>query len=309
MPWRKILAFSFCLFLSAIFWFIQVYRQTFTETFNIPVKYVGVPDSVAFDTDLPADLQVTIRDNGYSLFKYYFTKRNDTISINVADVVRYSPTKVLQGTSLFQIIKEELLSSSDLLDYSPSSILFYYTPLQEKKIPVIFDGQIFLDPEYILNGDITINPDSVTVYGSKDVLSSMKYVYTVSDTITNLKSDKPLTYALKSIHNVKFVPANVLVTVPIDKYTQKDVMVPITCVGLPKGINARFFPSSVKVSFWVGVSNYDKITSDDFTIQFDYEELKVLKDAFVSLRILSSPDYVRNLTMNPSEAEFVFEKE
>lgn len=309
MPWRRILAFCFCLLLSAIFWFIQVYRQNFTETFSIPVSYINVPDSIVFDYDLPPIIEVSIRDNGYNLFKHYFTKRHDTITIDVSDIVKYLPTKILQGVSLYQVIKDNLLSSSELLDYSPNSISFYYTPLLERKVPVIFDGQIFLAPDYLLNGDITVTPDSVTVYGSKEALNSMKYAYTVNDTISDFKSQENLTYALKSVNKLKFVPSEVQVTVPVDKYTQKDIMVPITCGNVPQGMNVRFFPSSVKVSFLVGISKYEKIGVEDFAIEFDYSELKSMKESFVSLRILSSPDYVQNLKMSPSEAEFIFEKE
>jgi len=309
MPWRKILAFSFCLLLAGTFWFIQIYRQSFTATFSIPVRYTNIPDSVVFDSELPPSIEVSIRDNGYALFKYYFTKRHDSIYINVANIVRYSSNKMLQGSSLDQIVKDNLLPTSEISGYSPGSISLYYTPLQEKKIPVIFDGQIFLSVDYLLNGDISVSPDSVTVYGSKEILNSLKYAYTENDTINDFKSDKPLMYVLKNVPNVKFVPTEVQVTVPVDKYTQKDVMVPITCINLPEGLNIRFFPSSVKVSFWVGVSKYEQITPNDFIIQFDYSELKRMKDPFTTLRILSSPDHVKNLVMSPGEAEFIFEKQ
>ena len=307
-PWKKILAFSFCLFLSAIFWFIQIYRQNFNATYSLPVKYIAIPENVVFETKLPDRINITIKDNGYALFKNFFTHRHDSIVVNVADIIKYSSSKTLQGAAFEQVIKEKLLPSSELVNYDPTRVSFYYTPLDEKKIPVIFDGQIFLQAGYLLNGDIQVSPDSVIVYGAKDVLNSMDYAYTVSDTINNLKSNDPINYRIKSVYNAKFVPDHVQIVVPIDKYTQKDVSVSISCINLPSDIKIKFFPSSAKISFLVGISKYESITDQNFSIQFDYEELKDIKETSIPLRITSSPDHIQNLVMTPSEVEFIFEK-
>ena len=70
----------------------------------------------------------------------------------------------------------------------------------------------------------------------------------------------------------------------------------------------KFFPSRVNVSFLVGLSKYESIDVDDFLIQFDYEELKNLKKSLTPIRIVSSPDYVSNLSLSPTETDFIFEK-
>jgi len=274
----------------------------------MPVRYINIPDSIVFDSELPEGIDITLRDNGYALFKYYFTKRKDSISLDVASIVNYSTNKMLQGSQFNDIIKNNLFASSELVSYTPGNISFRYTVLDQKDIPVIFDGQIFLSSGYLLDGDISVYPDTVRVYGAKNVLNSLHYAYTVNDTIENVRSSAPLTYPIKKIYNVKFIPDKVSVIIPVDKYTQKDVNVPITCINVPEGINVRFFPSTVKVSFLIGISKYDNVTADDFDIEFDYNELKRMTEPVVALRILSSPDFVQNLALNPSEAEFIFEK-
>lgn len=308
MPWKRILTFSFFIVLSASFWFMQVYRKSFHATYHVPVKYVSIPDSIVFEDDLPANIDVTIEDTGYALFKYFFTKSNDSLHIDIADIIKYSSTKVLQGSMFEQIIKDQLLASSSVLAYNPSRISFDYTILQQKKIPVILDGQIFLAQGYLLSGDIYTIPDSVMAYGGKDVLASLNYAYTVNDTINNIKTQEPLEFDIKPIHNVKFNPNKVKIVVPVDKYTQKVVTIPITCINLPEELSVKFFPSNIKISFLVGLSQYNSITEDDFSIQLDYNDLKDIRDLVSPLRITSSPDHVKNLTLSPSEVEFIFEQ-
>lgn len=307
MPWNRILTFSFCLILSAIFWFILVYRESFNSTYNFPVQYSNIPENIIFVQPLPESINVTIRDNGYALFKYFFTKRNDSLHINLNEFMK-SSGKVIQGAAFEDIIRRELLPTSELVSYSPGVISLRHTQLAEKNIPVIFDGQIFLESGYLLNGEIRVEPDIIKVYGSEDILTSLIYAYTVSDTVYNFKSQEPLVYRIKTVENIRFVPNEVKVYVPIDEYTQKDMDIPITCINLPPDLNIKFFPSSVKVSFQVGLSKYSSITSDNFLIQFDYNELKNIRESFVPIRITSYPDHIQNLMLSTTEAEFIFEK-
>lgn len=308
-PWKKILTFSFCIILSAIFWFMEIYRKPFTATYTIPIQYSYIPDSVVFESVLPENITVNVRDDGYGLFQYFFTKSDDSIEINVSDILKFSSSKILQGNSLEQIIKDQLLPTSEIVSYTPNRISFYYSPLQHKRIPIIFDGIVFLAPGYLLNGDIRVVPDSVSVYGPREVLSDMNYAYTVNDTVENFKSqNEVLSYPLKEINNVRFLPERVDVTVPIDRYTQKDVLVPIICINLPDHLDIKFFPSSVKVSFLVGLSKYHSVTANDFSILFDYNDLKGLNSTIVPVQLSSYPDYVQNIVVSPSDVEFIFEQ-
>lgn len=309
MPWKKILTFSFFLLLSAIFWFMQIYRQNFNATYNIPIKYSSVPDSIVFNQQLPQEVSVTVNDNGFALFKYYFTKSNDSLDINVADIIQYSSSRVIQGLTFQQLIRNHLLNTSDILEFNPAGISFEYTTLEEKKVPIIFDGQIFLAAGYLLSGDIQIIPDSIMVYGSKELLNTISYVYTESDTILDFKSKNPLVYKIENIDNAKLSTNSIKVIIPVDKYTQKDIIVPIQCINTPENIEVKFFPSTVKISFLVGLSEYHSITDRDFSVELDYNDLKEIHDLSIPLRITSSPDHIKNLILSPSEVEFIFEQQ
>lgn len=307
MPWKKILTFAFFVLLSAVFWFMQIYRQNFNTTYNIPVKYVSIPDSVVFETRLPSEIEVYVEDNGYGLFKYFFRRRNDSLTINVREIINSPNGKVMQGSYLEQELRNRLLPSTTILSYNPSRISFNYSLLQQKKVPVILDVQIFLASGYLLSGDIYTIPDSVLLYGGRDNLANINYAYTVSDTITNVRSQEPLTFDIKPINNIRFVPDRVDVVVPVDRYTQKDVTIPISVINMPEDLNVRFFPSTVKVSFLIGLSQYNTVNEEDFSIQLDYNDLKDMHES-VPLRLTLYPDHIQNLSLSPSEVEFIFEK-
>nr|WP_297161906.1 YbbR-like domain-containing protein [uncultured Dysgonomonas sp.] len=285
---------------------MQIYNQYFETSINIPIKYVSVPDSIIFQDSLPSQINLRIKDNGFSMFKYYFKKR-DTLRLDVSAIINSSSSKVLQGSTFDMYVRKALPVSTQILNYDPVRISFNYAILEYKKVPLIFDGQINLSPGYFLNSDIRIIPDSVMAYAAKPDLDKLMFAYTVNDTISGLNSDKRIPFKLASVKGIRFVPDIVNIDVPVEAYTQKNVEVPVECLNLPENLNVKFFPSRVKLSFFVGVSEVDSIKIKDFSVAIDYDGIKDSKQVSVPVRITSSPSYVRNLTISPPNVEFIFE--
>ena len=144
-------------------------------------------------------------------------------------------------------------------------------------------------------------------YAAKPDLDKLMFAYTVNDTISGLNSDKRISFKLASVKGIRFVPEVVSIDVPVEAYTQKNVEIAVECLNLPENLNVKFFPSKVKLSFFVGVSEVDSIKIKDFSVAIDYDGIKESKQVSVPVRITSSPSYVRNLTISPPNVEFIFE--
>lgn len=309
ISWKKILTFLFFLLLSCVFWMMQIYRQKYEATLTIPVKYIDIPDSIVFENELPSVISARIRDDGGTLFKYFLTRRNDSMVVDVRDVVKSTPDKIIQGRNFEQLIRNKLFATSELISYTPTRMSYIYALLHDKKLPVIYNGNVNLAGGHMLIGDLSIFPDSVIVYGSKMALDTLFYAYTVSDTINNVSSEQKIKVAMKPMQGIKYVPDEVVLTIPADKFVEKEVEVPVTCINLPNNLSIKFFPSSVKIPYLVGSKKEDDITKENFSITIDYNDIKDLSNSSVPVRITDSPDYIRTKIPVPSEVEFVLEKQ
>jgi|GEM_PF-346304 len=308
ISWKKILTFSFFIIIAAILWFMQIYNHTFETNISIPVRYTSVPDSIIFSDTLPSRINIRVRDLGYNMFRYRL-KKDDTVFLDVSPVIdnNNNSSKVLQGALLEAYLRKLLPQTATIINYDPVRISFNYNILQSRKIPIIFDGQLNISPGYFLNGDIRLVPDSVTAYGSLSDLSKLNYVYTSTDTINRLESNRKIIYKLQEVNRIKLIPEQIVVYVPVEAYTQKKIEVPIEGFNLPQNLTVKFFPSKVNLSFFVGVSLADSINTNDFSVGVDYESIKDSKSASVPVRITKSPSYTRNLTIDPPNVEFIFE--
>lgn len=307
--WKKVLTFLFFVLLASIFWIMQIYRQKFEAVQIIPVKYVNIPDSILLVNNMPAHIRARYKDDGITLFKYYFTKKKDSLRVDVKEIISNNPQPyIIQGGILEQMIRSKLFASSELLSYYPSYISCQYAPLNEKLLPVIYDGYINLNHGHIIDGDLKIAPDFVKAYGRKESLDSLSYAHTVTDTLDGIRDNKTIAVRLKPIEGVKFVPDSVNLTIPVDEYTEKEITIAIKCINLPDNMTARFFPPVAKIPMYVGLKRYKDISPDGFVIAVDYNDIKDRSEPTVALRLLKSPDFVKTKAPIPAEVEFILEQ-
>jgi len=309
ISWKKILTFLFFVILSSTFWMMQVYRQKFESTITIPVKYVNIPDSIVFEHELPENVYARIKDDGAAMFRYYFTKRKDSLTVDIRDLVNGSPQeRVIQGRNFEQLIRGKLFFTSELLSYSPTRVSYAYSVLRQKKLSVLYDGYVSLAPGLLLDGELTLIPDSIIAYGSKASLDTLHYALTKGDTLRNIKADKTVKIEMRDIPGVKYVPNTVELNILVDNFVEKELEVPVECVNLPQNLSIKIFPSSVKIPILVGRKRYSSITADNFKVIIDYDDLKDFKDQSIPVRITESPDYIQTKIPIPSEVEFVLEQ-
>lgn len=306
ISWRKILTFSFFVLIATILWFMQIYNKSFETTINLPIKYTNIPDSIVFQDTLPPTITLRIKDDGYSIFANYIGKR-DTLYLDIESFIKTGSGKVLQGNTFESFIRKSLPITTQLINYEPTRISFSYSALESKKIPVVFDGQLNLSPGFFLKNDIKITPDSVTAYGSKANLNKIMYAYTINDTINGLKNNTKINFKLANRDRIKLSPNNVSINVSVEAYVQKTVEVPVECVNLPNNLITKFFPSKVKLSFFVGVSEADSIKLKDFSVGVDYMGLQESKEASVPVRAITYPEFVKNITISPPNVQYIFE--
>lgn len=307
IQWRKILTFLFFVLLALSFWLMQVWRQKFDGDLNIPVKYINVPDSIIFENELPSNIQARIRDDGSAIFRYYFTKGKDSIVVDVREIVKSTQERAIKDQVFEQLVKEKLFNTTELLGYTPARLSYIYAILHQKKLPVIYDGYVSLASGYLLDGELTLQPDSVMAYGSYAALDTLRYAHTEDDTLKDVTSKRKILVSMRETKGVKYTPNLVELTIPADEFNEKNVEVPVVCVNLPQNLTIKFFPSSVKIPFFVGLKRYNDITAEDFKVVVNYDDIKDFREISIPVRVTESPEYVQTKLPVPSEVEFVLE--
>lgn len=305
---KQSLTFFAFILLASTLWILQVKNQTI----NIPVKfqlnYDNISNDVIFDNTLPNEIEVYLKDKG-STFGHYLKNNADTINIDVAPYLSTDKTKsIITDAELESIIKTKILPSSEIINKKPSLINLSFHPSQSKKVPVKFNGVLKLAIGYQLAGKIEITPHEILIKGSKANLDTINTVYTVNDTLDNLKNNEIKLIGLQSIPGVTIIPNIVEMEIPTEEFVQKSFKIPVHLNSEKHEVTVSFFPSAVNVSFFVSKKYVDVIKVEDFKINVDYQNLVSRLETHsitLSEQNIEYPNYVRIQSIEPHDIEFI----
>jgi len=110
------------------------------------------------------------------------------------------------------------------------------------------------------------------------------------------------------VKGARFTPSYSDVTFLVDMYSEKTVEVPIKGVGFPADELLRTFPSKVHVTFQVGLSQFKSVTSEDFEVVVDYQQLKEEKGEKCHPVLAKSPTNVNHVRISPLEIDYIIEQ-
>lgn len=306
--WNKqFLIFLFFLALSSVFWIFQTLNETYEEDFQVPLELRNVPSNVVITTDLPENLHILLRDKGSQLLAYRYTRQFKPVVVDYNTYSNPSGHVSILGNELQRQIAAQLLPDTQMLGLKPDTLDFYYNFGQFKRVPIRPLGEVRAGRLYSLAKTV-YNEDSVTVYASREQLDTITAAYLQPFNLRNLTDTTHVKSNFVKVKGAKFVPAQIGVTFCIDRLVEKTIQVPVQQVNFPASKQLRTFPATVKVTFQVGMGLYRKITSENFVLVVNYEDLLKNKSTYCHLSLKTIPEGVSHVRISPQDVEYVIEE-
>lgn len=310
---RNSLTFLIFLGLSMFFWFLQALNKEYETELKFPVKYSNAPKAYILENELPAKITLQIKDEGFSILRYKLTNSFIPLSLNITHILERSPLKGIKGHSfiksdeLANSIINQLASGTNLKSISPDTIHFHYSELLSKKVPVFAKFNVLPAKQHIVSGTVSINPDSVTIYGPESTIDTIQQIYTETENFLNIQDTLVRNIGLQNYNSVDMDHGRVVVTIPVESFTEKKMKIPVTGNAFPDSLQIRTFPGLVEVSFIVGLSHYNDIHPDDIKVFIDYTDVKKDARGTAKVHLQINQMYIQNARLSQDELEYLVE--
>ena len=85
-----------------------------------------------------------------------------------------------------------------------------------------------------------------------------------------------------------------------------NIEIPININGVGK--NIKLFPKTVYVHFKVAQKDYNNVRANQFEVIPDIENIDIQNVVRLHLKLNKKPEFVRNITLDPSDVEFLIIK-
>jgi hypothetical protein len=307
---REFLLFLCFLALASVFWLMIRLNETYEVEVKTVVKYVNVPKQAVLTSGDTDTLRVTISDKGFYVLTYVYSQKRTPLTIDFSQYSKQTSSGMgtVSNSDLQKLLASKLPTSTKIISVKPDKLVFYYNDGVSKRVPVVWHGNVKPQQLYFV-ANTRIEPDSVTVYASKQKLDSIKVVYTEELDYTDFRDTLNITASLTTKPGVKVVPNRVSISFITDVLTEGKIDgIPIEGINMPEGKVLRTFPSKLGVRFVTGMKNYQGLTSDDFRIVADYKEFSETPSSKCNVVLVAKPEGVSNVRLEADQVDYLIEE-
>lgn len=304
----KLKAFLFFLVLATFFWALTKFSRQYTATTAASIHYVNIPDNTLITEDNLKEITFDLATNGFE-FLFYKLKR-PRIDIDVRRYYSDGDTQVIiPENELVKLISSRLKTNLAVRNLSVKELGINLDGIISKKIPVKVKIDFTYKDGFRPLDSLQVIPDSIVVFGPSVYLEEINFAETKVLSGKNLDKSISRTADINSFENgkVTFNPKEVLVSVTVAEFSQKEIELPIELVNVPQGIIVKLIPNTVTLTFNASVTDFRKITDKDFKVICDYNQRNE-DENFMIPKLVESSNRVINVEFDTKKIDYLIFK-
>ncbi len=310
---RRVVIFLVCVGIATSFWFLNALSKDYKVELSFPVRYTNLPENKNLTNEPPANFILEVNAHGFSILRH---KLSLAFSPLVFNVNQFTGKMMEESTrSSFAIssrrfigpISDQISNELQISHIWPDTLHFKFDQIIEAKVKVLPNLKIDFKKQYYQNGEIRTRPDSVLVSGPKSVLDTLKYVQTKFQNYNEIDQTIQRNISLEESEIFNCQPKRVVLNIPVEEFTEKQLEIPITVYGLPENMKINLFPAKTRLTFMTGLSIFNEITINDFEASVSYRDILKNQDRLI-VNITRQPVNIQALNISTTEVEYLIEK-
>lgn len=259
---------TICVSIAFVFWIFTKLSKTYESSIQVNLEYELPNENNILTKKPPSSLDVTLDGTGWNLLFHSISRRNPKLKYTLSQ----DTLQEIRFQRLSRDVKFKLRSGIDIGTIIPDNIPLRMDISAQKRIPVNLVNKVSFAQQFVESAPKTILPDTVIIEGPYSIIRQVNEWYTNPLIIDELSHRLRDTISLASFSNqqVSFKPNYVAYDVIVEQLTEKEIEVPIV-LSKPNP-NVIIFPKSIKVKCTVGLSNYERLMPNQFSLQVDISE-------------------------------------
>lgn len=306
---RKVKIFLVFLLCSSLAWLLSNLSESYISSTTFNLGFEEVPDSLLLTNVSKNKIDVKLRASGFQFLSYGFNKKIITIdlsSIENIDSKYFVPQRVYKRQ-----IDKQLSNSIELMDLDNDTIFFDFFKVYSKEVPVVSAIELTLAQNHLLEDEMIIKPNKVTIKGPKNEIDSIASVRTSAIVLSELTSDFSQNVVLikpPAIVNTEFSIKAVTISGVVSKFSEKIIDVPVEVINLPEGMEIQTFPNIVPVLCKAKLNELKGLTASDFSLVVDYNSNKDRTTNILPLQLMKKPEKVHSALPMKTQVEYILRK-
>ena len=292
----------FCIGIALVFWLVVKLSKSYKTTKDYEISYT-LPEGKTFVEPPLRTVRAAIEGEGWELISNHFRNRNSIINFELTDL----PSQAINSTAIIDKIQGIISDNIDVLNVNIDFNSIKIEKQGEKMVPIVLHTDLEFAPRFHMIDSIQLSNDSIKVLGPSSLIEQLQEWQSELLVLKNIQKTTVLNVPLALPKNSQIILENseVEVTIPVEEFTEKDVFVPILIRNAPDSL--KVFPENIKMSFTVGLNNYNEINSSDFVVEVDLKDIPLnTENNTIPVLVTRQPNEIKGLNYNPKSVEFFF---
>ena len=295
--------FALSLLSAFSIWFIHNLSSEYSDFMRVQIR---AESNVAGHAELSSntcEVTARCRTSGYNIMRaWLFSRRSHNLAVKPSDL---HP----KTGDMFYLTKNDLNEYAHLIfgenvtvEYYLSDTLMFRFPAEaSKKVPVLAVHTLRFEPQYMGIGNLTIEPDSVTVYGEPYHLKNVDRVLTETIKLENLNTSTSGVASLEKVRGIRLSEESVHYHLDVSRFVELRTEVKVETRNVPAGKEMMVYPSMATAVIKCAFPVLSDVSQTTFYV--DYEDFA----SSISGKCLARPDYLPEGVLDYSLVPEVFE--
>jgi YbbR domain-containing protein len=309
---KSAVIFLACLLLSCIFWLLLSLSEESQETLVLKVQYRNLPDDKVLIEDLPTEVKVLVKAEGFTLLGYKIGFAQNEIVVDLKNLHfskkdEYYNSIWVSSKNLDELNAQQG-SKLNILSVYPDTIKIVMDKKANKYLPVKFSGKSMQSPNFRIVGDVALSPDSVHVTGGYHWLKKSEAIYTDSLDLINTEGEVERKVNLKLLSGATTKEGkSVQVKMLVQSLKSRKMDVNIRSINVPSGDELKLLPGTVSITFFATDSAFSNLNKGDFTAVADYNDLVFSQDK-IEVQLTRFPKEIEWPKISPAKVEYILRR-
>ena len=308
---KRVIVFTICLFIATVLWFLNALSKDYSTVIAYPVKFVNPPKNRFVAAELPSKFELKVEAHGSVLLQHKLSLLFSPFIINISeitkDLVSVSGVYNIQTSGLLSHISNQMGKEITIIGIQqPEYFSIILDSMATKSVQVLPSVRLNFKPQYKLKGKIEVSPERITIKGPANILDTLSVLYTKPRVFEKLDTDIERSVKIEYPANTEINTGKVTLKIPVEKLTEKELKIPVQLKNNPDNLTVKLFPSEIKVTFLVGLSEFGKVDAAQFSAVADYNEIN-RETTYIQVKIENKPDNIENIRISPETVEFLIE--
>jgi len=312
---NNIYVFLICLVIAAFIWILIKLSKEYTEILVFPVSYTNIPAGKLIANDPDTTLTLHLKSKGFRILSNKKFFKPHAINVDIGSYIRKkknsSTDYYILSVELNSTVGDQIHYPNEVISISPDTLHFRLEKVYSKKVPVKLMTTISFSQQYELADSVKYDPDSVLISGPHAAIDSINFIETVPKVLSNLNSNQTLVLSFNPKYNLFKVTtsaSSVKILIPVDKFTEATIELPILIINNDNNYIVRTFPEKVKVTYLVSLANFKNVKPTMFSAVSDISKAMLSKSKKLKVEVIKYPSYVRIQKIQPEKIEFILLK-